>query len=178
MGQLWLPNKGLSNKLRSKLYTKIEGKIQESKNYSKEQHRWIVLGFYTVTVYVVSLRGPEGILLDLDGLNRNWNEQREDFLVLALLRKVKGESHDRSHLIPCANVTASGIEIRKITQRFLEYKRKLGFTDGPAILDTEGKLLRIKDLDDMIHEVLIEIYEEKKTLFPMDITSHDLIIKH
>ena len=69
MGQLWLPNNGLSNELRSELYTKIKEKIQESKTYSEEQHRWIVLGFYTATVYVVSLRNPEGLILDLDELN-------------------------------------------------------------------------------------------------------------
>jgi hypothetical protein len=64
-----------------------------------------------MTCYVVSLRGNEGLLIDLSGLNRKWSVGGEDYVVIALLGKIKGESGDQAHLLPCVPKTSSGIKV-------------------------------------------------------------------
>ena len=51
----------------------------------------------------MSLRGREGLFLDLKGLNRYWNE-KEDLVKIVLLGKVKGELRERAQLNACKTV--------------------------------------------------------------------------
>jgi hypothetical protein len=44
----------------------IEERIQSAPT-SRELNRWTVLHTFVVVTYVVSLRGPEGFLIDLEG---------------------------------------------------------------------------------------------------------------
>jgi hypothetical protein len=53
---------------------------------------------YLVVCYPISLRGCEGFLLDLVGLNRKFDVGGAHSVVLALLGKIKGESGDRAHI--------------------------------------------------------------------------------
>ncbi len=59
--------------------------------------------------YTVSLQGPEGLLLDMEGLLNHSCEEK--FTVIALLGTVKGEHNVRQHLLPAVNVTSSGIQV-------------------------------------------------------------------
>ena len=90
----------------------------------------------------------------------------------------KGESHDRAHLLPSVPVTWSGINVRNIIDRLLEVKSCTGFSDGPAISTMNGKMPRSKDIDDMLHELLMGIFDLNRALFLPDITSHELISLH
>ena len=178
MGQVWLPNRAFSNELRDAFFEKVEEKIGNAREDEDQHHRWMVFGFYAMAVYILSLRGPEGFLLDLDGMNRQWDGIRNEYVVFALLGKVKGESHDRAHLLPSVVVTKSGLNVKNMLERFLAFKRQAGFEDGPAIANAQGKMYRTKDIDDMLHEVLIELLEEQRDLFPVDIQSEELVRKH
>ena len=72
--------------------------------------------------YVTSLRGVEDFLLDLDGLIRYWNSERKDYIIIALLGKIKEESNNAAHLIPCVSITSSGINIREVIERLIREK--------------------------------------------------------
>jgi hypothetical protein len=67
-----------------------------------ELNRLIVVGVYSVITYVVSLRGSEGFLLDLGGLNLPKLDENQDtkYFIIPLMGKVKGEHHNRCHLLP------------------------------------------------------------------------------
>ena len=65
----------------------------------------MVFHTYAMVCYVMSLRGCEGLLLDLSGLNRKWGVGGDQYVVIALLGKIKGEMGDRSHLLPCVAKT-------------------------------------------------------------------------
>ena len=55
------------------MYTKIlEATTQ------KELNRWVVAHLYVVVSYVVSLRGLEGFLLELEDMTHFWNDKRTD----------------------------------------------------------------------------------------------------
>ena len=53
---------------------------------------WFIFGNYVVITYVLSLSGPEELLLDLGGLVKYYNrmEQRKG-LIITLYGKIKGE---------------------------------------------------------------------------------------
>jgi len=173
MGEISKPNLALSIPLLLELINFIERKIQETDDLP-DKHRWLVFLTYTSVSYVVSLRGPEGFLLDLSGLNQYWNHSK-DYTVIALLGRIKGEHHDLSHLIPCANVTSSGINLKNILKRLLNEKARLGFTIGPAISDANGKLYSSKSIDDMLHEALTNIFHNNASLFPIQVDKEEKI---
>ena len=56
-------------------------------------------------------------------------------------------------------------------------KEALGITSGPAISDPKGFLLTPRDLDARFHEVLVEIFERDKSMFPPTITVYEDVIE-
>jgi len=165
----------LSTNLIIELLTKTEERISEAED-DEVKHDWMVFSTCITISYVISLRGPEGFLLDSDGLNRHWDRMEERYFVIALLGKVKGEHHDLAHLIPCTLETKPGINVKGIVSRLMEEKRKRGFVIGPAIYDCKGNVLNSATINDMLHELLIEIFENEQKLFPANILTKETIL--
>jgi hypothetical protein len=99
MGQEWRPNQAMGIPLLLATLQGIEDKIQGSPT-SRELNRWTELHTFIMVTYTVSLRGPEGFLLDLEGLNRHWRAEVEDHFIIALRGKIKGEHNARCHFLP------------------------------------------------------------------------------
>jgi hypothetical protein len=176
MGQDWRPNKALSTDLLLTYLRSIQNKIVESETIS-EENRWLVLGVYSVKTYVVSLRGSEGFLLDLGGLRVHGisGEKQPKYFLIPLMGKVKGEHHDRCHLLPCCFQTASGIRPYDWIRKLQDLKEKQGLMDGPAISDDKGRVLTSTIIDHGMHEVLEELYDKDRDLFPPSISSKEEI---
>ena len=64
MGNVWKPNKALSTELIVRTIKAAERKRIEG-DTNEETHRWMVFTTYVSMSYVISLRGSEGLLLDL-----------------------------------------------------------------------------------------------------------------
>ena len=174
MGQVWKPNRGMLTKLLLELIKVIEEKI-ENQIVAIDTHKWIVFSTYVTLTYVLSLRGAEGFLIDLKGIRSHWSEERNKYTVIALMGRVKGEQHRRNHLLPCANLTDSGIPVRDIVKRLIDYKESFGILDGPAISSSTKLIYTARDLDDMLLESLSEIYSKTPKMFPLDIkTAEDI----
>jgi hypothetical protein len=175
MGQDWRPNMALSTDLISTYLGEIEAKITAASSF-RELNRWIMLGTYSVITYVISLRGSEGFLLDLGGL---WKyqidcEQQPSYFLIPLMGKVKGEHHDRCHLLPCSFQTKSRIKPYIWITRLKEVKLKQGFRDGPAISDEKGgRVLNSSTIDHGMHEVLEDLFMTHRHLFPSTIKSKE-----
>ena len=71
MGQDWKPNQALSIDLLLRVLERIEEQICYAEN-KEEENKWTVMHTYVTVSYVVSLRGPEGFLLDLESLRDYW----------------------------------------------------------------------------------------------------------
>lgn len=169
MGQTLKQNKAMSNQLLLKLIQKAEGYITEDFR-CEETAAWIVFVTYVVISYVVSLRGNEGQMLEIGGLKKHWIGNKRSYVIIVLWGKIKGEDSYREHTIPCINTTKSGINVRYTLERLLKLKETQGLTDGPAISDIKGLLLPTRDLDIRMHELLSEIFEEDRTLFPPSVS--------
>ena len=173
MGGVWKPNKAFSHHLLMRVLRIAEEKINEEDIGTEwdNRSRWIVFIAYIVVSYVLSLRGNEGLMLDLKGLRRNWKPDRGDHFVISLWGKLKGESSIREHLIPCINVTRSGIGVKNIVLRLIQLKEKEGNNEGPAISDKRGFLVPTRDLDQQLLEILVDVHRKEPSLFPPSISS-------
>lgn len=168
MGQLWRPNKALSIRLLKAIITSVETRIATAGSF-ESYHKWSIFSAYVVLTYVLSLRGSEGFILDTQGILDNWTKGGDKYIIIALLGKVKGEHHRRLHLLPAVHITSSGINVKDTVLRVLKIKRKLNLKDGPLISNEKGILLPSRAVDDMLIEVLSEIFEESPDLFPGDV---------
>jgi hypothetical protein len=92
---------------------------------------------------------------------------------LALLGKIKGESQDRDHLLPCSPVTSSGIEVKASVDRLIQAKERIGCFDGPPISGRDGRALLTQCINGALIEMLEEIFEADPSLFPPGITSKE-----
>ena len=123
MGTVWKPNKDLSIKLMLMAIQIAEDKILEAIN-ERIKDKWIVFATYIIISYVLSLRGYEGLMLDLGGLRKQWNIKRAEYVTIVLFGKLKGETTHREHFIPCANQTKSGINIKATLDRLIRTKER------------------------------------------------------
>jgi len=174
MGQDWRPNVAISTPLMIRLLIEVEERILQSEE-DETKHDWIVFSTYITIAYVLSLRGPEGFLLDLEGLNKYSSNENNDYFIIALLGRVKGEHHDLAHLIPCTPITKSGINVKGIVERLRFEKEKRGFVNGPGISDVNGKVWNSALINDKLQEVLAEIFDNHQNLFPANIITRDQI---
>lgn len=55
----------------------------------EDTHKWSIFVFYTAVSYVISLRGNEGFLLDLEVLISHNNSKQPDHFIIALLGKLR-----------------------------------------------------------------------------------------
>jgi hypothetical protein len=176
MGQEWRPNQAMPIPLLLKLLEEVGYRIEAAAS-KREENRWIVFHTYVTVCYVVSLRGSEGLLLDISGLRRKWGLGGDEYITIALLGKIKGETDDRAHLLPSVHVTSSGIRIADSVKRLIEFKARNGFTSGPAISDFSGYIYDTSDMTDALIEVLEDVFENHRDLFPASITDKEMLRK-
>ena len=156
MGQDWNPNQAISNPLMVKLLSTVEAKVKMSED-ADERCRWVMAGCYFCFCYVVSLRGSEGLMVDVAGLS-DLGIAKPGFVIIPLLGQVKGEDHTRQHLIHCVNVTDSGIQVRKWVTRLKKLHEVTGRVKGPAFVKpSTGKQSTATDLnEDLFIQILTE----------------------
>ena len=150
----------------------VERRIRNAKDEATRR-KWIYAGCYFAICYVDSLRGSEGLLLDLEGIRDHFETGLdEDYVVIALLGTVKGEHQTRQHLLPTASVTRSGICVRKWIRRVIAANYAEGRTTGPALCDPNGRVLTSHAMDELFHEALCEVFDYNPALFLADIRCH------
>jgi hypothetical protein len=174
MGHEWKPNKGMSLELYLKVLEEAELRISGAASV-RELNRWVVFHTYAVVCYVLSLRGTEGLLLDLEGLHRHWGSGDGTYVVVTLQGTIKGESNDWDHLLPCVAVTSSGVDVKSSLERLMALKKRKGLVDGPAISDEAGRVFTTRDLLESLTEILEDLFDSDRRLFPVDITSKEIL---
>jgi hypothetical protein len=172
MGQDWRPNKAMSTHLIVQML-KLVANQNEGAIESEEQMKWLVFGTFSVLAYVLSLRGAECLLGDIKGMLKYEDKGNEEYFIVALLGKVKGEYQDWCHLLPCTAVNSSGIKVKEWVNALLETKKSHGQVDGTLFSHHDNVVMSTHALDDMQEEVLEELYEYKPRSFPLSITSKE-----
>ena len=174
MGQDWRPNRAISSELMTCLLNMVESKIRLTSDMN-DRLTMVMGGAYFCFCYVVSLRSPEGLMVDIPGI-LEFGERSEDHVVIPLLGQVKGENHTRQHLLHCVNTTSSGIPVRNWMKRLKSAHAILRRSDGPAFVNPLTlKQSTTSEMNDLFHAMLAEILEDNRDLFAVDIrTTSDL----
>ena len=173
MGQDWRPDEAMSPKLIKALIDLLDRKVSRSVTLEEASH-WISARLYFLSLYVFSLRGPEGLLMDLSGIRESAREGlRHDppYVVMALLGKVKGETHKRHHEMQSVSETSSGLKLRKAVESLLWVRQQEGRTSGPAICDSAGVVWTTLVANKILHELLEILFSINSSLFPKHISS-------
>ena len=166
MGEIHKPNLGLSTNLILEVLRSVERDIG-STQLAVDRFRLIVFGAYVALSYVLSLRGVEGLMLNLSTIITEIMVKR-DYLVIGLRGKLKGERIDRDHLLPCTRITSSGIKIEMWLKLLVIGHKSLGRTGGPAITDPDGSIAKTSGLDALLHDYLTRLHDEGM-VFPVEI---------
>jgi hypothetical protein len=150
MGQDLRPNKGLNTEIivGALQVAKVEERMQGQTVPSKEWP-WMVLGACMVITYVLSLRGNEGLPVDLGGIIGYAEKGNTDYAIVT----------STLSLIPCARRTKSGIDVGWWVARLISKHQSAGCSDGPATTKFDGKVMMPKELDKQLVELLEGLYD-------------------
>ena len=170
MGQVHKPNLALSTVLIITLLDRVNLDCRELKS-QEEKFDKIVFGTHVVISYVLSLRGSEGLMLNLTALCREDKIDRK-YCVVPLKGKVKGESIERDHVLPCCLETSSGIKVGSWIKMIILAHGMAGRRGGPAITDWKGSILSVSALDAISHDYL-ELLHADGIPFPQEIKSEE-----
>ena len=167
MGQDWRPNRAISNALMIELLTAVETRVKDCITLD-EQEKWLLAGGYFCICYVFSLRSPEGLMVDLEGLFE-FNLPGRSPRIVPLLGRVKGEHHTRQHLLMSVNITESGFYVNQWVHRILTVHRYQFRSKGPAFINSEENQSTTSEMNELFLEVLSDIFETQPDLFAPDI---------
>ena len=171
MGQDWRPNKAIRVKIMGALLALVERRALRAVE-NRARFRWTMAGAYFCFCYVLSLRGSEGLLVDLEGLIE-FDDPDRDFVVIPLLGRFKGEHHTSQHLMPCARETESGIRVDLWVRRLLMVNLAEGRQRGPALINSNAAQSSSSEMNAMFIECLTELYDESPSRFGLDIKSSE-----
>jgi len=172
MGQVVKPNLALPTQLIVGLANRLL-RLCSDQIDKGDKFDLVIFGCYLVVTYVISLRGSEGLMLDLSVINQELIKDR-DYCVIALKGKVKGESVHRDHLFPSCIQTLSGLDVRRWLKMLSVAQAMAGRNGGPAVTGWDGAVLSTSKLDARLHEHLTEMFEEG-FVFPQEIkTAEDI----
>jgi len=161
-------NLGVSTKLWKKLLETCELNITRTANFD-EKAAWTMAGAYLAFGYVLSLRGPEGFLMEIGLLEEN-KELRDGLVWLPIVGKLKGSKTAYIHMMRSIVRTGSGIDVQVWRDRLLLIHKEAGRTHGPAFCDSDGYLMTNLAMNELLWTALEEIFLEEPDFFPKAIT--------
>jgi hypothetical protein len=173
MGQDWRPDEAISSNLMKAVVKLLDRKIFWSQS-QEEASKWIAARAYFMTLYVFSLRGPEGLLADISGLTSSVRDgllHATWYVTYALMGKVKGETHKRHQKMYSVATTSSGLAVRRAVEALLWIQTQEGPVAGPAICDATGLVWTTQLANAILHELLETLFAIDPKLFPKRIDS-------
>jgi hypothetical protein len=169
MGQLVIQDKAISVDLLLAVLGVVEGRIADADSLD-DKAWWVSVGAYLTIGFCVSLRGPEGLMLDLGAVRSHLHKGKEDpncpFVTIPLLGRFKGEDHHRQHLLFSVSETSSGFQPRKWLEALVAVRQKQQLTQGPAMCDESGYVVPQATINEAFRSCLDAVMEDAPELFP------------
>jgi len=138
------------------------------------KHRLATVGCFSIIAFYGSFQGNEVFLTDLHGLSKYYTElEGEDYAIVPLLGKYKGEVHHRYHLTPMATRTNSGFDIRAWIGRLVQVHQEAGRNHGPAFGDRYGERLDSSFVEGLIADHLQVVKDTRPGVIPSEINCYE-----
>ena len=135
------------------------------------------VALYCIIAFCGSFRGHEVFLVDLFGLLKYEDlfqaQQQEEYCMIPLLGKYKGESGERYHLTPLARLTKSGLNLGVWVGRVCHHRRLEGRTNGPVFADKWGNMVNPRHYEALILAKLQIIKESRCDLIPDSVNVYE-----
>jgi hypothetical protein len=167
MGQDWRPNQAIGIRIMHLLLERVEERARLADEV-EDRHKWVMAGAYFCVCFVLSLRSPEGLMADLEGLLHHYDPESNEVIV-PLLGRFKGEHHAKQHLLISCATTGSGIRVKIWIARAIAVHKACGRSVGPVFVNSKGYQSTTSDMNDLFLDVLVDIHEEDPRLFGPDI---------
>lgn len=129
---------------------------------------------FAVIAFCGSFRGNEVFLVDLAGLRKYLHDLKEEnYVIVPLLGRYKGEQHSRYHLAPMAATTDSGLEVRAWIRRLVQVKEEAGRLRGPAFQDMLGNVISSRQVESRIMDQLQLVNDTQPGVIPTDVDCYE-----
>ena len=89
---------------------------------------------------------------------------------LPLVCTVKSDKGIYTYLLRSVPITSTGIDVALWREKLLQVHQHFGREDGPPMCDDNSYLMRTRDMNEMLWEIMEELYLEDPDLFPKSIT--------
>lgn len=174
MGFVLKQNKAISIDVLKAMITSFRADIVSFDAGSWERQRLCMGLIYSIITFVASLRGSEGLKLDMEGLIGNLEQgrlqqgkatrpDRVGHVIIPLKGRFKGEKGERCHLLPLANVTKTGIEIRSAVELMVAVRREMNQVTCPwAFVTSSGSKMSFAQMNEIVLERLELLKESDK----------------
>ena len=170
MGYIIKQDKALSIHILKALISHWVTEIESSEKGTWDRLKTCMILCYTTISFAASLRGAEGLKLDFQQLkshienNGNSGGSRKAIIpphvIVPLRGRFKGETGERCHLLPLANKSRSGIQIRGALELLIQGREELPhLTSTWGFVNQENQKLSFSEMNELFHEGLESIKE-------------------
>ena len=140
---------------------------------------------YSVIMYCASLRGSEGLKVDLQILLKNFDKgnypkpsklSRKSLphIIIPIKGRFKGEKGERCHLLPLANVTRSGVCIREVIKLLIVTRREMNVQSPWAFVNRDGSKMKFSEMNEIVLERLEALQSANLRCNKLDLREHDI----
>jgi len=163
MGKQTKSNMPLDYKILHLSLKYLEDELSFLPTTPAERKRWIKLrGTFLLLGFVLSLRGPEGFMVEAHGLvahlhhglDEELSAGESSYVVIPLLGRFKNEEGERWHLMMSVSTTGSGFMVCKWVERLASVLVEEGHHSGSAFCHKNGKCIRSYEIDEEFHKQL------------------------
>jgi hypothetical protein len=177
MGYILIQNKAISIDVVKAMINQFQVSAASAPSKSWERHEQVMGLAYTVISFCGAMRGSEGLKLHWDTLLDNIDKgsekdttligKRTPHIVIPLKGRFKQEKGEKCHLVPLANITKTGIPIRKCVELLVKSRKEfqnIKFDDESAFNSKSGEKLRFTEMNSLILDCLelVQISDEKE----------------
>ena len=161
MDDVWFPDRAITFHQLMAVLTLLEEDWNVWQGSPTHRLQIALMAAALVIGYAAALRGEEIPRADLANLRKNWKEglahPTAPHVPIALIGRFKNEGGNKSHTVPLACQTSSGLPVKKWVERAIGLYELLGIVDGPLFrvqTKTSFRRAKVRDLDPRFHDLL------------------------
>jgi hypothetical protein len=164
MGDVWMPDRALSQYELGSCFEVLESKWIAFKGDQVRMKKVSTTACILISGYYAALRGEEVNRVDVGAMRKYWTEAvthvNHPHIPLMLAGTFKKEVGQKLFCQPLVSKTKSGRNIELWFSRLLNIQGGEGVVKGPMFRAKNGKRMSIAEMDDYLHDVLLEVQRQ------------------
>ena len=174
MGDVWIPDRAMTIDEMHVALTILEENWGKTDLEFGDRLEIALTGALLVIGFTAALRGEEMPQIELGPMNKYWEEgdrhPRLQHVPLVLVGRFKQTVGEKLYFQPLAQVTRSGICVKRWIFRVLELYRRSGVMTGPMFRSVSAKGVvkkaTVGDMDLLFHDILRQVQFRRPDLLP------------